>query len=175
MTTSENLTPEQILTRLEESRQQEGGSFAVYDHLVRDESLSTVIAALRAARDPVSRQVLCDVLGDRKEEPSIPALLERLDDPAPGVRSAAADALGKVFGYVDVPPPAARRREVLDALLVRWEVEGSDDVRSTLAQTLALLGDPSVRPLLEAAADHPDHKVRGQARWGLDHLARRQP
>lgn len=175
MTTSESLTPEQILTRLEASRHADEGSFAVYDRLVRDEPLGTVIAALRTARDPVSRQVLCDVLGDRKEEDSIPALLERLDDPAVGVRSSAADALGKVFGYVDVPPPPARRREALEALLVRWEVEESDDVRSTLAQTLALLGDPSVRPLLEAAADHPDRRVRGQARWGLDHLARRQP
>lgn len=175
MTTSERPTPEQILARLEASRQEDEGSFAVYDRLVRDEPLGAVIAALRAARDPVSRQVLCDVLGDRKEEPSIPALLERLDDPAVGVRSSAADALGKVFGYVDVPPAPARRREVLDALLVRWEIEESDDVRSTLAQTLALLGDPSVRPLLEAAAEHPDHKVRGQARWGLDHLARRRP
>ena len=93
-----------------------------------------------------------------------------LSDDAESVRAAAADAIGKVFGYVE-QPPAHRRADVTAALLRRWRVEESDAVRSTLAQTLALVGDPSVRAALESAVDHPDRRVRGQAAWGLRHLA----
>lgn len=174
----EHLTPERILFLLAEPVEElpgethSGEAFALYDRLVKEAPLDSVIGALRRAVDPESRQMLCDVLGDRKEAAAVPALLGRLDAPEVGVRAAAAEAVGKVFGYTDAPPSPERRREVLGVLLARWEVEESDAVRSTLAQTLALLGDPAVRPVLEAAVDHPDRRVRGQARWGLDHLTR---
>lgn len=105
-----------------------------------------------------------------RESPNVDLLLEALDDDAAEVRQVAADVLGKVFGYVD-HPPAEKRSAAVSALLARWEREQSDAVRSTLAQTLALLGDPSVRPVLEAALDHADRRVRGQARWGLNYLS----
>lgn len=175
----EHLTPERILFLLAEPVEDLPGeshsseAFDFYGRLVKEAPLGSVTGALRRAADPESRQMLCDVLGDRKEVSAAPALLECLDDPEIGVRAAAAEAVGNVFGYTDAPPSPERRREVLGVLLARWEVEESDAVRSTLAQTLALLGDPAVRPVLEAAVDHPDRRVRGQARWGLDHLTRR--
>jgi periplasmic divalent cation tolerance protein len=107
-----------------------------------------------------------------RSEPDIGVLVEALDDDDVTVRADAADALGKVFGYMETPPSAEKRSMALDALLSRWDREESNGVRSTLAQTLALLGDPSVRPVLESALNDDDPRVRGQARWGLEYLSR---
>jgi periplasmic divalent cation tolerance protein len=105
-----------------------------------------------------------------RDTPDFDVLVEALEDDDVKVRAVAADVLGKVFGYVETPP-AEKRPAALEALLARWDREKSNDVRSTLAQTLALLGDPSVRPVLEAALDDGDPRVRRQASWGLEYLS----
>lgn len=167
------LTPERILALLDEPAPPGEETLDLHDRLHRDASTSNLVGALRAATDLFDRQMLLDLLGFRHAKAAIPDLLAYLSDPEPKVRGAAADALGKAFGYVRVPPPPSRREHALAVLRERWAVEDSDAVRSTLAQTLALLGDPSVRPLLEAVLDHPDRRVRRQAEWGLRYLDRK--
>lgn len=104
------------------------------------------------------------------ESPDVARLAGALEDDDALIRYGAAEVLGKVFGYREVPPPEEMRRVALDALLSRWPREEDAGVRSTLAQTLALFRDQSVRPLLEAALTDPDSMVRGQAEWGLRDL-----
>ena len=166
------LSPERILWVLAESVPEGAETLNLFDRLLATAPSSSLIGALGRATDPVDRQMLCDLLGFRKAKAAVPALIQCLADPAPGVRSASADALGKAFGYVAEPPAPARRRRALEALLARWRVEESAGVRSTIAQTLGLLGDPSVRPLLETARHDLDPRVRRQAEWALEHLSR---
>jgi hypothetical protein len=141
--------------------------------LQRSTTGSDLASALRLAAVPRIRQVICDLLGKKRDPNTLDALVDALSDSSTSVRASAADAIGKVFGYVENPPVGHRAR-VVRALLDRWAGEDSDAVRSTLAQTLALVGDQSVRPVLEAALDHPDRQVRGQAAWGLRHLSGQQ-
>jgi HEAT repeat protein len=165
---------ERILRELEDGEVSPAFAQRRLHRLERAASVAAVSLALARARIPRVRRILCDVLATRKDPAGLDALLAALDDPDAAVRAAAADAIGKVFGYVDSPPLEHRDR-TLAALTSRWRVEEAASVRSTLAQTLALLGDPAVRPLLAAALDDPDRMVRGQSRWGLDYLEREHP
>jgi HEAT repeat protein len=128
-----------------------------------------ISAALSLAEHPEARRLVCHALGRFRDPGALDSLLVALNDVDPDVRSAAADAIGKIFGYVE-RPPLFRRSQVRDSLIARWRIEDSDDVRSTLIQTLALLGDPAVRFVLKSALDADDQRVRGQARWGLSYL-----
>lgn len=165
------LTAERILALLAAPQPEDED---LYDRLLADAPAASLIEALRRSADPDERRMLADLLGFRKSKAAVPVLIECLTDPAPGVRGAAADALGKAFGYVAEPPPRKRRDEALAALLDLWGREESPGIRSTIAQTLGLLGDPSVRPLLEEARGDADRRVRRQAEWALGHLSRRE-
>jgi len=99
-------------------------------------------------------------------------MLAGLSDSNESVRVGAADALGKVFGYREIPITGEARTQVLEVVIQRWTTEQSPAVLSTLAQTMALFGDPAVTPILEGALDAADRRVRGQAKWGLAYLAR---
>src|SRR5690242_6188215 len=57
--------------------------------------VSEITLAIEKA-SPLTRQILCDILGERCELDAVPALLRCLYDPAFGVRNSAADALGKI-------------------------------------------------------------------------------
>jgi HEAT repeat protein len=168
------LSPDRILSLLAEPVPEGAEDLDLFDRLLADAPSQSLIGALRRATDPDDRRMLCDLLGFRASKAAVPVLIECLADPVSGVRGSAADALGKAFGYVAGPPPPARRKkEALDALLARWRVEESAGVRSTIAQTLGLVGDPSVRPLLEEARGDADPRVRRQAEWALDYLSRK--
>ena len=78
----------------------------------------------------------------QSDTPDVGLLIEALDEADISVRARAAQVIGKVFGYKESPPPDEDRRAAVDAVLVRWEREETAEVRSTLAETLALLGIP---------------------------------
>jgi periplasmic divalent cation tolerance protein len=103
--------------------------------------------------------------------PDVGLLIAGLDEDDISVRAWAAQVIGKVFGYRESPPPDEDRRAAVDAVLARWEREETAEVRSTLAQTLALLGDPRARPILETALTDSNSMVRNQAAWGLRYLS----
>lgn len=103
--------------------------------------------------------------------PDIGLLIAALDSGDVSVRAWAAQVIGRVFGYRQSPPPAQDRRAAVEAVLARWGREETAEVRSTLAQTLALLGDARVRPILASALTDSSSMVRNQAAWGLQYLS----
>jgi HEAT repeat protein len=138
--------------------------------LEREAPAAALIGALEQADRPLTRQLLCDLLGFRLVRSAVPVLSGALDDPAVGVRASAADALGKILGYGPRPAPAGLVGEASAAMRDRWAVEESAAVRGVLAASLALTGDPSVRLLLERALDDPEEQVRSAAEWALARL-----
>ena len=69
-----------------------------------DERPEDIAQALAIAEDPHTRQLLADLLGFQAAPAGVEALVTALSDDAGRVRSAAADALGKVFlSYPDLP------------------------------------------------------------------------
>jgi periplasmic divalent cation tolerance protein len=105
------------------------------------------------------------------DTPDVGLLIAALNEDDISVRARAAQVIGKVFGYRKSPPPAKDRQAAVDAVLARWEREETAEVSSTLAQTLALLGDPRVLPVLESALTDNNSMVRNQAAWGLRYLS----
>jgi periplasmic divalent cation tolerance protein len=105
------------------------------------------------------------------DTPDVGLLIAALDEDDISVRARAAQVIGKLFGYRENPPPDEDRRVAVDAVLARWEREETAEVRSTLAQTLALLGDPRAWPVLETALTDSNSMVRNQAEWGLRYLS----
>lgn len=164
-------SPEKIVTILgpELSMKESADRFRV---LQRSATGHDLAAALRLATAPRIRQVICDLLGKKRDSVALDALLEALPDSSTFVRASAADAIGKIFGYVEEPPVQERDR-IFAVLLDRWSAEESDAVRSTLTQSLVLVGGRSAQPILDLALKHPDSRVRGQAEWGLRYLSAR--
>lgn len=105
------------------------------------------------------------------DTPDVGLLITALDDDDISVRARAAQVVGKVFGYRHSPPPDEDRSAAVDAVLARWGREETAEVRATLAQTLALLGDDRARPILETALTDGNSMVRNQAAWGLRYLS----
>jgi periplasmic divalent cation tolerance protein len=105
------------------------------------------------------------------DTPDVGLLITALDEDDVSVRAWAAQVVGKVFGYRESPPPDGDRRAAVDAVLARWEREDTAEVRATLVQTLALLGDARARPILETALTDSNSMVRNQAAWGLRYLS----
>ncbi|MFO0653370.1 MAG: HEAT repeat domain-containing protein [Polyangiales bacterium] len=119
-----------------------------------------IVAALVRAPDTRSRRLLCDVLGFRKERVALDALVACLDDEAPGVRAAAADALAKLADERAGPALLARARMPESHL-------------GTLAMIVAALGAvghaPAV-PLLVTFLRCDEPSLRGSAAWALGAL-----
>lgn len=164
------LTPQRVIEELEQEGLDEEQGTAVWHRVWHETPMRSLVGALRIAEDPDTRRALLDLLGFRSARSAIPDIIAHLDDSDVDVRAAAAKALGKAFGHIDRPPPSTRVVDGLAALLHRWEFEPDDDLRSILVGSLALVGDPSVRPLLIGAQNHADEKVRGRAQWGLGYL-----
>jgi hypothetical protein len=140
------------------------------DMLRREAPIRALTAALREARRPLTRHLLCDLLGFRMARSAIPELLDALGDSDRGVRCAAADAVGKAFGYPRRPPRPRLVAIALPVLLQQWDAESTPEVRSVLATSLGLIGDASACSRLERALNDPDKRVRDGARWALDRL-----
>src|SRR4051812_1451042 len=86
-------------------------------------------AALGEATDAHTRQLLADLLGFQAAPAGIDALIAALGDPEGRVRSAAADALGKIFmAHPDLP----EREAAGAALLARLAVEPRRETRTVL-------------------------------------------
>ncbi|MBC6456950.1 HEAT repeat domain-containing protein [Actinomadura sp. HBU206391] len=162
-----NLGPEAIVSALEEETPDRR---PLMWRLEREAPAPALVGALERARRPLTRQLLCDLLGFRLVRSAVPALADALDDPVVGVRASAADALGKIVGYGSRPAPAGLVDAASAAMRDRWAVEESAAVRGVLAFSLALTGDPSVRPVLESALDDPEEQVRSAAESGLARL-----
>lgn len=97
------------------------------------------VQALRHATSEV-RQWAADMLGEMPHDGAVPALLERLEDPAefPTVRRAAAQALGKLGDQSALPA------------LLKAAAHGDFWMRQAAIEAISRLGDErAVRPLLD--------------------------
>ena len=84
------------------------------------------------------------------------ALLAALKDPEPELRAAAARALRW-----------SGNREAVAGLRERIETDDAVPVKAAAFDALAVIGDPSTRPLFVAAAQHREPAVRQPAVWGV--------
>ena len=163
-----NLTSPDVIHLLERETEDRR---PIVDQLRRYVPIRVLAQALRDAERPLTRQLLCDLIGFRAARSAIPELLEALQDHNRSVRASAADAIAKAVGYGGVQPvPDRLIRRVLPTLLRHWETELTPQVRSVLATALGLLGDTSVQPLLQEALGDPHEQVRLAAEWSLGKL-----
>lgn len=131
----------------------------IKERISTEASVEDLVAAMHEPMVPLTRQILCDVLGQRQATQALPELLDALNDPSPKVRSAAADALAAV-GDVQAGP----------ALLERYQVEEDKDVRVMLAIALGAVRYHPAVPDLTQALDDPYSTLQTEAAWSLGEL-----
>jgi HEAT repeat protein len=116
-----------------------------------------IIKALERASEPLTRQILCDILGDRFERSAVLILLECLQDSSIGIRGSAADALGLIGDHAAGP-----------SLAVQYEAEEQGSVvRHLLSSALGAVAYRPAIPLLLEALQDKDSVLRGSAAWSL--------
>lgn len=147
----ENLKAQDIIQLLESPSM----TFAQL-HLRKHASVKELCRALEFCSKAHTRQVLCDVLGFRHAKSAVPLLVQCLEDSASGVRSSAADALGKIG---DLRAGAA--------LMNHFQQETELPVRRTLACALGAVGCKPAIPLLIDCLRGSDLSLRGCAAWSL--------
>jgi HEAT repeat protein len=125
-------------------------------HLRQQASVKELCRALELCSKAHTRQVLCDALGFRHAKTAVPLLVQCLEDSASGVRSSAADALGKIGD-----PRAGT------ALMHHFQQEIELPVRRTLACALGAVGCKPAIPLLIDCLRDSDTGMRGSAAWAL--------
>ncbi|MDA0162328.1 HEAT repeat domain-containing protein [Solirubrobacter ginsenosidimutans] len=131
-----------------------------------DERPEDVAQALAIAEDAHTRQLLADLLGFQAAPAGVEALIAALSDVEGRVRSAAADALGKVFmSHPDLP----EREAAGAALLARAGVEPEITTRTVLLTALGTTRHEPGRATLQRALDDPDERIQKSARWALEH------
>src|SRR5206468_643866 len=119
-----------------------------------------------SASSPLTKQLLCDLLGQRAAVSALPALIDRLSDRSPKVRSSAADAVGKIH--------MLRKAELLarygagEAIAARLERERDPAVRSTLIAAAGATLHRGSMDVIRRAADDPRYAT--VASWALSRL-----
>jgi HEAT repeat protein len=121
--------------------------------------LDAIVSALRDARAPRTRQILCDIVAGLRAAEAVPELLAALDDAPPAVRSAAADALA-----------AIRDPNTGPALLGHYRSEPDPGVRTVLAVALGAVGYRVAIPDLLLALEDPHRALQIEAAWALGEL-----
>ena len=122
-------------------------------------AIEELIAAMHEPITPLTREILCDILGQRHASQALPELIEALKDASPNVRSAAADALASV-GDPQAGP----------ALLEQYQTEEDRDVRVMLAVALGAVHYRPAIPDLIQALDDPYDTLQMEAAWSLGEL-----
>ncbi|MEP6775601.1 MAG: HEAT repeat domain-containing protein, partial [Chloroflexota bacterium] len=135
----------------------ENDKMSLKSYISAQASTTDIVNSLRLATDTHTQQILSDIAGDRYEEAAVPMLIEYLQNSSPGVRGAAADALGKIGD-----------RRAGSMLMERFDqLEKDRGVRHMLATALGACGYREAIPLLIEALNDSDPVLRGCAAWGL--------
>jgi HEAT repeat protein len=150
------LTADRIISLLEEPTED---GIPVYRRIMRRASIRSLIDALQQAASPLTRENVCDMLGERHAVRAVPTLVHALKDPSDGVRSAAADALAKI-GKASAGP----------ALFEALKTEEEDGTRQMMILALGAVGYVPAIPTLIGLLEDPAAKVRGCAAWSLGAL-----
>jgi HEAT repeat protein len=136
-------------------------------------SLQALVEAAALTDRPFVRMLICDILGSLADPNCVDSLVVHLGDEDLRVRASAADALGKAIGYTKSVIILDDRRRALIGLLQRLFLEDAREVRSTLVQSIALMGDLTVMPLLQRMSQEDDPMISKQAVWGIEYLRQR--
>lgn len=143
-----------------------GNRIPLMDRLRRSAKIADLIEALQLASSTLTKQLLCDLLGQRSAVSALPALIGKLSDRSPRVRSSAADAIGKIHIRRAIEPLARYRAG--DAIASRLDRERDPSVRSTLiAAAGATLHRGSIDVIRQSASDPRYATV---ASWALGRL-----
>ena len=156
----QELTANRIISLLEEPTED---GIPVYRQIKRRASIRSLIEALQDATSPLTRENVCDILGERHAVRAVPTLVNALRDPSDGVRSAAADALAKI-GKASAGP----------ALFEALQTEEEDGTRQIMILALGAVGFAPAIPTLIGLLEDPAAKVRGCAAWSLGALRAKQ-
>jgi HEAT repeat protein len=143
-----------------------GDARATMSRLEEQAPPDALAGALATAERPRTRRLAADLLGRQAGAEGADVLLAALGDDDPGVRAAAADALGKVM--LTHGPQSAP--DAGPALLRAWDAETERGVRHMLAAALGAAGHREAIPLLRAAATSRDRGLEHTARWALQRL-----
>ncbi|MEO8972148.1 MAG: HEAT repeat domain-containing protein [Ktedonobacteraceae bacterium] len=127
--------------------------------IINDAPIEEIITAMRQSTQPLTKQILCEVLGRRHAIQALPELLHALKDSSPGIRSEAADALAAI-GSPQAGP----------ALLEGYRAEEDRDVRVMLAIALGAVHFAPAIPDLIQALDDPYDTLQVEAAWSLGEL-----
>ncbi len=129
------------------------------EKICAEASIEELIAAMHESIGPLTRQILCDILGKRQAVQALPELLDSLKDPSPNVRSAAADALAAIGDT-----------QAGTTLLDLYRTEEDQDVRVMLAVALGAVHHQPAIPDLIQALDDPYDTLSTEAAWSLGEL-----
>lgn len=128
-------------------------------NIVRHTPVREVLKALGVASKPLTKQVLCDILGYQHAKSGVMALIAALDDPGLKVRCAAAESLGKIG-----EPRAGK------ALLHHFLKATELAERTSLAVALGAVRHEPALPALMTALQDENESLRGCAAWSLGEL-----
>lgn len=131
--------------------------YSIKKQITEEATGNEVVKALQQATNPLTREILCGIAGDRFDKAAVPILIQLLRDPSVGVRAGAADALGKIGD------PAAG-----PAIFERFAgAEQVEDVKELLASALGAVGYRPAIPLLIQTLEKDNEVLRGCAAWAL--------
>jgi HEAT repeat protein len=122
-------------------------------------SIEDLQNALRFAKKPITKQILCELLGNRQNDSAIPILLNVLQDETASVRAAAADAISKIRCVIAGKP-------LMDQLVI----ENDKGAKQMIILALGAVGySPAIPKLIECLSDS-NGTLRGCAAWSLGTL-----
>jgi HEAT repeat protein len=147
---------QEIIRMLEESTKDRRSVKHQIDELA---SLEELIEAVKQAKMDLTKQILCELLGNRHDDSVVDVLLPFLQDDSLGVRGEAADALARI-GNTRAGKP------LMDNLFI----EADPGMQRALVLALGAVGYNPAIPYLIGLLGNPDETLRGCAAWSLGAL-----
>jgi len=147
------------------------GLLQAYEDAVLLEHADAIYWSLPA--DTLVKEAVLDLFRDLHDPSGIPLLIDGISSTTVDNRCAAADALGKVFGYVHCPPKGRPLELAFAAVMEQLAVETVSGAKSRMMWTLAMFGESAALPILSRAQISLDHYVARQGREGERYLLRR--
>ncbi len=126
---------------------------------IKKSSLVDLLMALQLCQQPLTRQLLCDILGDRHDPAAAKELLIALQDKSSKVRSSAAEALAKI-----------KNPKTGEPLMKRLVEEEDVGVRHMVVLALGSIGYRAAIPIMIRLLSDDDATTRGCAAWSLGEL-----